>query len=59
MILGQFIQEGALVGVFPGSAIENSELGDCILVTSRHVVHVKQRCVLYMILLVTLLVAVL
>ena len=49
MILGQFIQEGALVGVFPGSANENGELGDCILVTSRHVVHIKQRCVVLMV----------
>ena len=43
------------MGVFPGSADESGELGDCILVTSRHVVHVKQRCVSFTLTVVTLL----
>ena len=45
MILGQFVQDGAFVNVFPESENDTSELGSCILVTSKHVVLIKQRCI--------------
>ena len=44
-MLGQFIEEGALVNVFPESQNDTDELGSCILVTSKHVVFIKQRYV--------------
>lgn len=47
MILGQFIQEGALVNVFPGSENDTDELGSCILVTSKHVMLIRQRYNVY------------
>lgn len=43
MILGQFIQEGAFVNVFPESESDTDELGSCVLVTSKHVMLIKQR----------------
>lgn len=43
MILGQFVEEGALVNVFPESENDTDEMGSCILITSRHVVLIKQR----------------
>ena len=42
-LLGEFIKEGALVNVFPEPQTDTDELGSCILVTSKHVVLIKQR----------------
>ena len=52
MILGQFIQEGALVSIFPESESDTDELGSCVLVTSKHVMLIKQRYKYHIILLV-------
>ena len=41
--MGQFTEEGALVNVFPKSEDGTNELGSCIMVTSKHVVLIKQR----------------
>ena len=41
-MLGQFVEEGALVNVFPESQNETDELGSCVMVTSKHVVLIKQ-----------------